>query len=432
MKFILATHKAIQRVTHLDNPKQTDIKDCLAAVSKLSQQPNVSFTVVLQAILSLLPEDRGHTPTLLLELLLIQWAANEAAFVTRYSRRLAMLTLVYYHKKHHKLPSTQALCSVRQCARFIALQSYQQQNIQAVFIKLRHYKQLRQAMELMARVLLQQEQEQALRIHAPKPLSHTFLTLITSWHQADNLDEVLKVIKQYPELEQRMKESATELTLQNKALSLKQALLLLGPEKSHEHLLVTHFETQLTRGYFPLKEDFRLRIHWLAILFQQLCEGQEVELPCHPKLLAYLWSFDVWFHDTLTVQTKWKYATHQALPDAVSLWQPLPETFSPRVALVLISQWQLPLGVKEALIPEQSNLADTNLHVCARLALISIPLLLEYSFDEWPASWEQELFLLLRKLSLTVSDYQSFLFQFASQQHLYCPVHHESYLTPLI
>ncbi|RUO44374.1 hypothetical protein CWE15_04150 [Aliidiomarina taiwanensis] len=417
MPSFIQTHANIQRLL-----SQTDISSAaLSAVVRdilaLAQQPEFTFEDCLSELKKRGEQAQGPQPSVTLQLLLIAWAGRHKPLVTAYLHKLMLQALVQQRPTQtgQILPS-----QVLYCAGVIAKQRYEGTPLRTIFAQLREQSTQAEGRELIAQVLRQQatptqDAPPPLRL---KPLPQRFLQAVRDW--PDNellLDKVIHVVNQHPILQQRLCHQATLHTQQRRLLTTKQALLLLGPEASRELLLTSHFEAHLTAPRFPLRRHILQRRSQLAGCLQGLCRSASIQLPCTPELLSYLWVYDLWFHGAFTTQLAWQPPAGEQAPSRVALWVPWLQNVSSARALKLIDYWQMPTELAEILMGTHTNQA---LLACIQLAHVGSILVSDYGND-LPHAWQPQLTAWCRTVGISLSHYQSLLWQLAQDQRAHSP-----------
>lgn len=175
-----------------------------------------------------------------------------------------------------------------------------------------------------------------------KPVPATLMRALLKWPENDRLfAQALSILQQQPALTQRLCRYATTYTPQGKQLALKPSLLLLGPQRSRELVLLAHFETNLSKPVFPLRTSLLKRCTLIQQCLHQLAQTFSVPLPCRAELIAYLLVYDAWRNPRWTTASKLSDNPQQ--PWVVSSWLGgKSATSEHRVALRLCQYWRLP------------------------------------------------------------------------------------------
>lgn len=174
-----------------------------------------------------------------------------------------------------------------------------------------------------------------------KPMPASLVRGLLKWPEQDSLlGKIIAMLEQQPALSEAICRYATAYTPQGKTLGLKQSLLLTGPERSRELLLLSHFESNLSRPQFPLRRGVLARRQLIAHVMHRLCEQYQVQLPCRVELLSWLVVYDAWRHPSWTGQRQWR-RNGQIKPWQLGRWLHTSKPYSHRVAARLCQYWQL-------------------------------------------------------------------------------------------
>lgn len=438
------------------NPEQ--LQECVQRALVLTREPHVNVLNCYQQ-LKQLPADKSPVAIALFAVLLLAWSCQQRQTSTAY-RQLLLTQCLLSHLPCSPAPHYKTSQLIR-CAQHLTQALWQGLPLAQIFSRFSRYPLLQQGMEILAQVMLPFLQEQAEPIVKKlRPFPRKLLIAIRDWPENDILlPKIITALEQQEQLQQRIRVQATAFTEQHRLLSVKQALLLLGPEASRELMLITHFEAHLTYVYMPLRQDFLERRRLLAFSLKKLAERLEIVLPCHADLLSYLLVIDAWYHPELSQQLYWCYPSaqnsahmqasppttlrsnskdqQQKLPDTLAHWQPIQQPFKPLRALKLIDYWQLP-PILEALLtaatsdptkvptkaqPQKPD-ANNKLTLLLRLALLTSCLLLQegdLTVEQPTASWQKAITQLLPPLDITWQDFQQLQHQLVQHLHPYCP-----------
>lgn len=404
MASLLLAHHLVQALLTREKISGTELAQVFDSITSLAQEPGCTLLGSITQLQQSNRNTQGILPAATLELLLIAWAANYRYLSKRYTQLLLSQSIVNRSRslqQQEKRPLSQLI----RCAQVIADDTWQGKDLSAIFSRLIRYRNVAQGMDLLAEVLWHQEQFDAANTHQTKlrPLPRKLLHAIRGWPYNDELlPKVVEALEKQTLLQQRIREQATELTKQRHLLSVKQALLLLGPEASRELILITHFEAHLTHPYIPLRQSLLHRRALLSQCLLLLCEQVKVSLPCHVDLLCYLWIYDCWYHPELSTQLRWKYQTSLVAPETITAWQPLQQPLLPTRALKLVDYWQLPSSLVP-LLRMHSSLTNPVL-VCARLAHIATELISNHGTN-LPKAWENQVAPLLKAVGISWADF---------------------------
>lgn len=179
-----------------------------------------------------------------------------------------------------------------------------------------------------------------------KPIPTNLIQALVAWPDNDRLlDKAICILNRQPALTDLLCRYATAYTKQGKKLHLKPSLLLLGPERSRELVLLSHFETNLTQPKFPLREPILVRRQLINQVFHRLLALQNLTPPCRVELISHLVLYDAWHHSGWTTATAWR-AISEAQPWQLGGWLRSARPYSNRVACKLCSYWRLPETVQ--------------------------------------------------------------------------------------
>ncbi len=420
MASLLLTHRLVQDLLEQDGFSRAELADVIDAVTTLTREPGFTLLSSIHELKQRSLSTQGSLPEATLELMLIAWAAHYRYLSKRYTNLLLSQSFMNrVHSIHSR--GKQPLSQIIRCAQVIANEAWLGKDLRTIFARLIRYRNVAQGTELLAEVLWHQQQFlEASTQRAIRPLPRKLLHAIRGWPYNDELlPKVVEALEQQSLLQQRIREQATERTEQRHLLSVKQALLLLGPEASRELILITHFEAHLTHPYIPLRQELLHRRALLSQCLQLLCDRVGVTLPCHADLLCYLWLYDCWYHPELSTQARWRYQTSYTLPDTISSWQPLQQKLVPLRALKLIEYWQL----SATLVPlmRMHDSLTNRLLVCSRLAHIATELIYTQG-TALPEPWAKQVYTLLNALDLSWPDFHDIQLRAAYKLQAQCPV----------
>jgi hypothetical protein len=266
--------------------------------------------------------------------------------------------------------------------------------------------------ELLARAWLHQHNEEIWSPPPPaNPLPAKLLRALLHWpEQPGLLERVLHILSHQPALSNTLCQQATAYTPQGKQLALKQSLLLLGPQRSREMLLLSHFESSLTQPYFPLRSALLQRRRLLNQVLLQLQSRFSLHLPCRIELLTYLLIYEAWRNPVWCTANRWQ--TNPAAPVfSLNHWLPGPRPLQGRTAGRLVQYWQLDDGIQSLLKPVTQP--QSMPQAALQLAIAAV--------DEKPASHGEALKPALEVCRLSVTDYAELVTEAKQQIAYQCP-----------
>lgn len=233
-----------------------------------------------------------------------------------------------------------------------------------ILARLARRKVLAKPAELIARALLnltvldavRQQPDPDTEVTLPYPLiaeqrpaQPSLLRALLHWPDNDRLfRRVLTNLTSQPALSQTLCRYATAYTPQGKLLDLKHALLLLGPQRSRELVLLAHFESSLIQPVFPLKADILQRYRLIQHVLNRLSTQFSIELPVRCELLAYLLIYDAWRSPEWVTTTRWQTDSKISIC-RVDHWLKVSRPHQHRIAKRLCQYWRLPGSVAFAL-----------------------------------------------------------------------------------
>lgn len=297
------------------------------------------------------------------------------------------------------------------CCLVIASRTTQGHDIEHTLARLAQRPSYAPCAELLSRALLhQQEPEQWSPSSAPNPLPAKLLRALLHWpEQPGLLDRVLHILAQQPALSQTLCQQATAYTPQGKQLALKQSLLLLGPQRSRELLLLSHFESSLTQPYFPLRRALLQRRRLMNQLLFLLQSKYDLQLPCRIELLTYLLIYDAWRNPTWCTAAHWD-NNPEAPVYSLNAWLTGARPLLPRTASRLVQYWQLDDGILPLL---NNDAAACSAQSALQLAIAATSTCSEAQLESLSPA--------LRHYELTSADYAQLAEQAQQQIGHYCP-----------
>jgi len=416
---LLNTHTRIQQTLENAQITRQQLADIVADVEQLALHAPCTLAAALLELKQLPQTQRGVCPAATLELLLLAWSIHFRHVSKRYAQLLlsqSLISRMHSVQGEPKFPRSQLI----RCARVVADDAWQGKALANSFARLVRYRNIEAGVQVMAESLWYQNQFlESYTDHKIRPLPHKLLHAIRSWPYNDSLfEKVLTALAAQPLLSRNVRDHATLQTEQKRRLSLKESLLLLGPEQSREVILITHFATHLTWPFIPLRAELLARRTTLAFLTKALAEHCQLALPCDADLLSYLWIYDAWFHADLSIQQHWQYQAQQSVPESVSRWQPCKTLMNHQRALKLAEYWQLPAATIPLL---KMHVHENNRTlVCARIAHIATAVLHEYALSI-PTAWQPRLTALCRAIQLPETQLYALLEQAAQALNIECP-----------
>lgn len=254
---------------------------------------------------------------------------------------------------------------------FIAKQQQRGINPTITLANLARRASLRDATELIARALLNQQHTQSWPTGGNiTPLPAKLLRALLRWPDKTGLlERVLEILNSQPRLSKQLCEQATLFTEQTKTLSLKPALLLLGPERSRELLLLSHFETSLTHPYFPLRESILERRRLMNEVLLQLQQRFDWQFPCRIELLTYLLIYDCWRHSKWTTKSTWAVDSRYPITN-LNHWLITKRPLKWHWATRLVRYWQLSPQIYNLLVLDRHELSQQK--AALQLAIASV------------------------------------------------------------
>ena len=205
----------------------------------------------------------------------------------------------------------------------------------------------------------------------PRPTQPGLLRALLRWPDNDVLlQRVLSALNSQPSVSLAFRRYATSYTKQQKLLDLKASLLLLGPQRSREMVLLAHFETKLVQPVFPLKPDLLQRYQLMRHMLTLLTARLNATLPVRPELVAYLLIYDAWRAPEWLVASAWKPANNFPVY-RVDHWLHCERPHQHRVAKRLCEYWRLPKQLGPLLTLESDN-STLNQIVALSIAAIDI------------------------------------------------------------
>lgn len=203
----------------------------------------------------------------------------------------------------------------------------------------------------------------------PRPMQPGLLRALLQWPNNDALlPRILASLARQPMLSLTLRRYATRYTTQGKLLDLKPALLLLGPKRSRELVLLAQFETHLLQPAFPLKPDLIQRQRLIQHMLALLTETFKAKLPIRPELLAYLLIYDAWRAPDWLVASGWNSAANVPI-NRIERWLQTQRPHHHRVAKRLCDFWRLPKQVGSLL---SQTCEDTRLNSIVGLSVAAV------------------------------------------------------------
>ncbi|RUO32056.1 hypothetical protein CWE12_03450 [Aliidiomarina sedimenti] len=202
-----------------------------------------------------------------------------------------------------------------------------------------------------------------------KPMPASLVRALINWPQKDALfKQVVAMLEQQSALSQLLCRYATAYTPQGHVLGLKQSLLLTGPQRSRELVLLSHFESSLTRPQFPLRKSLLTRRQLITQMLFMFEEQQQIEFPCRVELLSWLVVYDAWRNPAWTGHRHWR-RDSGAKPWRLQRWLRSSRTYTHRVATRLCQYWQLPSALPGLLLTEKPT---NSLQAALALSIASV------------------------------------------------------------
>lgn len=204
-----------------------------------------------------------------------------------------------------------------------------------------------------------------------QPAQPSLLRALLHWPESDALfRKVIASLSKQPALSQTLRRYATAYTPQGKLLDLKHALLLLGPQRSRELVLLAHFESSLVQPMFPLRADILQRYQLIQHMLNLLSTHFAIELPVRCELLAYLLIYDAWRSPEWVTATGWQ-------PDPsisicrVDHWLKVKRPHQHRIAKRLCQYWRMPKTIAMIFEPQapDDKIAQPNAQLNALVGL---------------------------------------------------------------
>lgn len=282
-----------------------------------------------------------------LSLTLFVLAALQGNFAQPYSRQ---------QFRSMQAAQSSALGPLARCCLLIAKKNAQGSHSEQTLARLAQRPAYTACAELISRALLHQRDNQLWpKPKSANPLPAKLLRALLHWPDKPGLlERVLQILSHQPALSNTLCQQATAYTPQGRQLALKQSLLLLGPQRSRELLLLSHFESSLTQPYFPLRSALLQRRRLINQVLLQLQSTLDLELPCRIELLTYLLIYDAWRNPTWCVATRWKENTKAPVYN-LNRWLPSARPLQGRTASRLIHYWQLPADIQPLISASSSS-----------------------------------------------------------------------------
>ena len=280
------------------------------------------------------------------------------------------------------------LNTLARCCALLGKQRHNKHQITATLARFAHHHHFKQAAEYISRALINQQYLREQRQRPPaldeaetdwqlpfavhddiKPVPATLMRALLKWPQNDKLfEQALHTLQQQPALTNLLCRYATAYTPQGRQLELKPSLLLLGPERSRELVLLAHFESNLSKPVFPLRSTLLKRRALIQQCLHRLANTFSVRLPCRAELIAYLLVYDAWRSPRWTTATK--LVDIASPPWRVSSWIGAREGAADhRVSLRLCRYWQMPQNLSLAI---QLQHPDMRVNAVVALSVASV------------------------------------------------------------
>lgn len=205
-----------------------------------------------------------------------------------------------------------------------------------------------------------------------QPVPASLMLALLQWPQHDNLlPKVISRIQALPALSDALSRQATLYTPQGKTLDVKSALLLLGPQRSRELVLLAHFETSLIQPVFPLRQDLLERRRLIVQCLYLFEQRYGVVWPVRRELLGYLLIYDAWRAPAWAKAVSWQPSRQRNLCTLDS-WLGFAPRHQHRVASRLVKYWQLPAELSKLMRLQHS---DKQLNAALALSIASVSVL---------------------------------------------------------
>lgn len=430
---MILIHQAIQDYLNRGQYQPLQAKKIIHETLLFSKLEEPTLETVILDLKQRTASTQGRHVLASLELFLIAWAIQHRLVTQSYAYRLLNQSLHFLIEPNWSSTNQAHFSQIILCARFIAKNKWQNKANSALFSTLAKYASLTEGVEIFAHLLYLQDQPKKKHI-APKlrPLPRKLLLATLAWPSQDHIfPKVIQAIENHPLLEKQVREHATGLTEQNRLLTVKESLLLVGPKASRELILVAHFHADLTQPYFPLRDAILQKQVFLSDFIKRLTQSVQVNLPCHEALLAYLWVYDFWYHPEMAYIDKQlpfasKAAIAQQLPPVLTAadWYVFIKPYQPTRALKLIRYWQL----SEALIPiiqphahKEQTSHTTILAVCSELAHLACASVFHFG-GQIPALWQGVLQEKLKHCGINHQDFVHLMHEATYHTQIYSPL----------
>lgn len=322
-------------------------------------------------------------------------------------------SLPYAREQFHAVQQNQhkVLGPLARCCLVIANKTTQGRTLEHTLARLAQRPAYALCAELLSRALLhKREPQQWTPPSTPNPLPAKLLRALLHWpEQPGLLERVLYILAQQPALSQTLCQQATAYTPQGKQLALKQSLLLLGPQRSRELLLLSHFESSLTQPYFPLRRALLQRRRLINQMLFLLQSTYGVQLPCRIELLTYLLIYDAWRNPTWCTAAHWNSNPSEPVY-SLNAWLAGSRPLQARTASRLVQYWQLDEGILPLL---NNNTATTPAQSALQLAIAATTTCSEAQLESLSAA--------LQQCQLTPVTYAQLVEQAQRQIAHYCP-----------
>lgn len=165
---------------------------------------------------------------------------------------------------------------------------------------------------------------------------------LLTWPDDDKrLRQALHALEKRPLLADTLCRYATSYTEQGHTLPLKSSLLLIGPQRSRELVLLAHLESAVLSHDFPLRSAILERQRLLGHVIHYLADDCQIALPCRAELISCLLIADAWRHPRWSNASRWQRDPRQPLT-SLNHWLYSPRPLTTSLAARLCRYWQLP------------------------------------------------------------------------------------------
>ncbi|MCC5879429.1 MAG: hypothetical protein JJU03_06020 [Idiomarina sp.] len=204
-----------------------------------------------------------------------------------------------------------------------------------------------------------------------RPVPASLMRALLQWPDNDKLfNQALGMLQRQPALASLVCRYATAYTPQGKQLELKPSLLLLGPQRSRELVLLAHFESNLSKPVFPLRATLLKRRTLIQHALHRLAQTFAVALPGRAELIAWLVVYDAWRSPRWTSRAQ-LHSDSQQPPWRVAGWLGNTSPADHRVALRLCQYWRMPQALSDALRLEHPD-PSVNALIALSISAVSV------------------------------------------------------------